>query len=145
MTPTSMPPKTLVLIADGNVQRGRTLADHLENLGCEVALASSGHQAHRYAAARKTHAIVADWGLPDMNGLELARQVTLGRLGTKVVLLRDDADWPSLRLALDCGAEEVLSRPCAVDHLLRVLQRAGRDAQASTSAGTSGHLKEQSV
>ena len=88
--------KTLVLIADGNVQRARTLADHLESLGCEVALASSGHQAHRDAADRKPDAIVADWGLSEMNGLELARQVTLGRLGAKVVLLRDDPDWPSL-------------------------------------------------
>jgi len=135
--------KTLVLIADGNVQRGRTLADHLESLGCEVALASSGDQAHRDAADRKPDAIVADWVLPDMNGLELARQVTLGRLGAKVVLLRDNPDWPSLRLALDCGAEEVLSRPCAADHLLRVLRRTRRDA--ATRPGTPGNLQEQSA
>jgi len=145
VTPIPMPLKTLVLIADGNTQRARNLADHLENLGCEVALASSGHQAHRYAADRKPDAIVADWGLSEMNGLELARQVTLGRLGAKVVLLRDDHDWPSLRIALDCGAEEVLSRPCSVDHLLRVLRRTARDAQAPTSPGTSGNLKEQSA
>ncbi len=119
--------KTHVLMVDGNVQRGRGLAEHLENLGCEVAFTSSGHEAHRYAVDRKPDAIVADWGLPDMNGLELSRQVTLGRLGAKVVLLREDADWPSLRLALDCGAEEVLSHPCAVDHLLRVLRRTRRE------------------
>jgi len=80
-----------------------------------------------------------------MNGLELARQVTLGRLGAKVVLLRDNPDWPSLRLALDCGAEEVLSRPCAADHLLRVLRRTRRENHAPTRPGAPGNLQEQSA
>ena len=115
--------KEYTLVVDCNCFRGRGLASALTRLGCYAAFVPTGDAALRYIIENEPDAVIADWELPDMDGLELARQVTLGGLRTKVILHKEDADWRCLRSALECGGEEVLTHPCSADVVLRALER----------------------
>ena len=115
---------TLVLIEDDAPIR-RFLHTTLALAGMQVFEAETGQRGLMAVASRKPDLVILDLGLPDMDGLEVIRQ------------LRDWTDLPILVLsarsqenekvaALDAGADDYLSKPFGVDECLariRVLLR----------------------
>ncbi|MBM5574927.1 two-component system response regulator KdpE [Deefgea sp. CFH1-16] len=115
---------TLVLIEDDAPIR-RFLHTTLALAGMHVFEAETGQRGLMAVASRKPDLVILDLGLPDMDGLEVIRQ------------LRDWTDLPILVLsarsqenekvaALDAGADDYLSKPFGVDECLariRVLLR----------------------
>lgn len=115
--------KPFVLVVDSDGHRARELASSLRTLGCYSASSTRGEDALRYVAENDPDALVAAWDLSDMGGLELARRVKVGSFTPKVILVRDEADWKLLRQTMECGGDDLLSRPLSMDHLLGILVR----------------------
>ncbi|QZA76397.1 two-component system response regulator KdpE [Deefgea tanakiae] len=125
-------PTTLVLIEDDAPIR-RFLKTTLEHAGILVFEAETGQRGLMAVASRKPDLVILDLGLPDIDGIEVIRQ------------LRDWSDLPILVLsareqedikvtALDAGADDYLTKPFGVDECLariRVLLRrhAGNSAR----------------
>jgi len=125
-------PTTLVLIEDEAPIR-RFLKTTLEHAGMVVHEAETGQRGLMSVASRKPDLVILDLGLPDIDGIEVIRQ------------LRDWSDLPILVLsareqedikvtALDAGADDYLTKPFGVDECLariRVLLRrhAGHSAR----------------
>ncbi|WP_410498522.1 two-component system response regulator KdpE [Chitinibacter sp. S2-10] len=123
---------TIILIEDDAPIR-RFLHTSLELNGMNVFEAETGSRGLMAVASRKPDLVILDLGLPDLDGLEVIRQ------------LRDWTDIPILVLsarahesekvaALDAGADDYLTKPFGVDECLariRVLLRrhAGRSAR----------------
>lgn len=68
---------TRILVVDDEAHVRELLRDVLENEGCEVRLAESGHQALALFNSRDFDAVFTDLGMPGMSGWELARAVRL--------------------------------------------------------------------
>jgi two-component system OmpR family response regulator len=115
--------RLFVLVVDSEGHRRQALVGALRALGAYVGCASSGEEALRYVNENEPDALLSDWTLPDMEGLELARRITQGRFRPRFILQKEGADWRSLRETLECGGEDVLSYPFTMDELLRSLRR----------------------
>lgn len=123
----------LLLVIDDEPQMLRflraSLATHDYRL-CEAETAADGLA---QAAARAPEVILLDLGLPDADGIEVARQLRAGSRTPIIVLSARDREADKIA-ALDAGADDYLTKPFSVGELLARLRVALRHA-AQTAAG----------
>lgn len=115
--------KFFVLVVDSDCHRGRLLVSQLTDVRCYAARACSGEDALQFVRENEPDAVVCDWRLEDMSGLELLRRIKKESFQTKVLLAREQADWQLLRQTLASGGADLLGRPFSFDHLFRTLGR----------------------
>ncbi len=121
-----------VLVVDDDRGLRDVLRRALGLSGYDVRLAENGSEALVEVATAQPDAMVLDIGLPDIDGLEVTRQ--LRREGNRLpVLMLTARDAISDRIdGLDAGADDYLVKPFDVDELkarLRALmRRAGGEA-----------------
>ena len=105
------------------------LARTLKELGFEVREAANGREALEVIEAEKTAVtlVLADWNMPEINGLEL-----LKRLRQKpelaslvVVMVTAETEVDQMAAALEAGANEYVMKPFTKDILVEKLQLAG--------------------
>jgi two-component system, OmpR family, response regulator MprA len=115
-----------VLVVDDDRGLRDALRRALTMSGYEVRMAENGSDALREVTSGVPDAMVLDIGLPDIDGLEVTRQ--LRREGNRVpVLMLTARDAVSDRIdGLDAGADDYLVKPFDIDELkarLRALMR----------------------
>ena len=115
-----------VLVVDDDRGLRDVLRRALTMSGYEVRLAENGSEALTEVASGVPDAMVLDLGLPDVDGLEVTRE--LRRQGNRLpVLMLTARDAVSDRIdGLDAGADDYLVKPFDVDELkarLRALMR----------------------
>lgn len=102
-----------VLVADdesaGRTQLGQLLAAE----DYQVTLAADGQQALQAAIRERPHIIVADWMMPEMDGLNLCRALRETAEGRHIyfVLLSDHAKDDSVVAAFEAGVDDFVAKP----------------------------------
>ncbi|MFF0109532.1 response regulator [Streptomyces hirsutus] len=121
---------TRVLVVDDEPAIVRALVINLKARSYEVDSAHDGADALRLAAARPPDVVVLDLGLPDMDGVEVIRNL---RGWTRVPILVLSARHASDEKvqALDAGADDYVTKPFGMDELLARLRAAVRRAEPS--------------
>jgi two-component system chemotaxis response regulator CheY len=106
------PSRTCLVVDDSRVVR-KVSRRILEDLGFEVAEASDGLEAMAWCRAVMPDAVLLDWRMPGMDGLEfLARlRAEPGGHGPKVVFCSVENEIEAIRQALDAGADEYIMKP----------------------------------
>jgi two-component system chemotaxis response regulator CheY len=104
--------KTCLVVDDSRVIR-KVARRIIEDMGFEVAEAGDGLEALAWCRASMPDAILLDWNMPAMNGIDFLRQLRLerGGEGPKVVFCTVENDLDHIREALDCGASEYIMKP----------------------------------
>ena len=108
-----MLPPIRVLLADDDPVLLETVKDILRSIGAEADIASSGAEAIRMVSAQKDYRVVIlDWKMPDMDGIEAARQIR-AMVGENVpILLISAYDWSDLEeAAKKAGVNGFISKP----------------------------------
>ncbi len=108
-----MLPPIRVLLADDDAVLLETAKDTLRSIGAEADTASSGTEAVELASRGTDYQVVIlDWKMPDMDGIEAARQIR-SRLGDGVpILLISAYDWSDLEdAAKEAGVSGFISKP----------------------------------
>ncbi|MEV5678391.1 MULTISPECIES: response regulator [unclassified Streptomyces] len=124
---------TRVLVVEDEPQLVRALEINLKARRYEVDTAPDGATALRLAAAHHPDAILLDLGLPDMDGLDVLRNLRRWiRVPVLVVSARQASDEKIE--ALDAGADDYVTKPFAIDELLARLRAAIRRAVTVTTA-----------
>ncbi|MEV5689263.1 response regulator [Streptomyces sp. NPDC052164] len=124
---------TRVLVVEDEPQLVRALEINLKARRYEVDTAPDGATALRLAAAHHPDAILLDLGLPDMDGLDVLRNLRRWiRVPVLVVSARHASDEKIE--ALDAGADDYVTKPFAIDELLARLRAAIRRAVTVTTA-----------
>ncbi len=118
-----------VLVVDSDCHRGRLLVSQLTNARCYAARAHRGQDALQFVRDNAPDAVICNWRLEDMSGLELLQRIKKESLPTKVILASEQADWQHLRQTLASGGEDLLDRPYSLDHLFRTLGRSLESAR----------------
>jgi two-component system, OmpR family, KDP operon response regulator KdpE len=114
-----------VLAVDDDSALLRVLRIGLVALGHEVLTASTGNQGISQAAVGTPDVIVLDLGLPDMDGLEVARRIRQWSAVPIIVLSADGTEDRKIA-ALDGGADDYMTKPFGMGELearLRVALR----------------------
>ena len=104
--------KTTVLIVDDEPDIIATLQFRLTSAGYEVLTAENGARALDVIRSRKVDLVLADFMMPEMNGLELTRLVKAEPKWAqiKVLLFSCNAEPEFRQRALDLGAVDYLSK-----------------------------------
>lgn len=115
--------KIRILLADDHtlIRRGlRLLVEQQPDL-VVAAEAEDGRQAVALAASMKPDVAVLDIGMPNLNGIEAAKQIAEGESGTAVVILSMHADESYILRALKAGARGYLLKDSAESDLVRAI------------------------
>lgn len=105
------------------------LAKTLRELGYEVREAANGREALEVMAEAKSAVtlVLADWNMPEMNGLDLLKQLRQRpELSTlAVVMVTTETELDQMAAALEAGANEYVMKPFTKEILKEKLQLAG--------------------
>jgi two-component system, OmpR family, KDP operon response regulator KdpE len=112
----SEPTVTVVMIEDDKQIR-RFVRTTLEAQGMTVIEAETGQQGLREAATRKPDLIVVDLGLPDIDGIDVIRDLRSWSEQSIIVLSARTHEDVKVA-ALDAGADDYLTKPFGVSELL---------------------------
>ena len=104
--------KTCLVVDDSRVIR-KVARRILEDLGFEIAEAADGMEAMAWCRTAMPEAVLLDWNMPVMDGLEFLRQLRAEPDGDLpiVVFCTVENDLEHIGLALECGADEYVMKP----------------------------------
>ena len=104
--------KTCLVVDDSRVIR-KVARRILEDLGFEVAEAGDGSEALAWCAAVMPDAVLLDWRMPGMDGMEFLRRLRArpGGETPKVIFCTGETEIERIREALDAGADEYIMKP----------------------------------
>ncbi|WP_327739092.1 response regulator [Streptomyces nojiriensis] len=122
-----------VLVVEDDARLVRALKINLEARKFEVETASDGHTALRLAAARKPGVILLDLGLPDMDGVDVIKEVREAS-GVPILVLSARHTSEEKVRALDAGADDYVTKPFSMDELLARLRAAVRRREVPAPA-----------
>ncbi len=107
-----------LLVVEDDDTIGRLLADGLHNHGHEVRWCRSGRAALRDATLQQFDLVLLDLGLPDLDGVEVCRQLRANQPGCVLVILTARDDEIDVVVGLDAGADDYLTKPFRYAELL---------------------------
>ncbi|MCM2258688.1 MAG: response regulator [Vicinamibacteria bacterium] len=122
----------LVLVVEDEPQVLRFLRASLGAHGYRLVEATCGEEALREAATRAPDVVLLDLGLPDLDGVEVARRLREWSAVPIVVLSARGQERDKIE-ALDAGADDYLTKPFGVGELLARLRVALRHAARGTA------------
>lgn len=114
-----------VLVVDDEPQIRRFLRASLSGHDYQVIEAATGKDALEQIVSAKPDLVILDLGLPDMDGLQVLRQVREWSKAPIVVLSVREREQDKIA-ALDAGADDYLTKPFGVGELLARLRTAMR-------------------
>ncbi|GIU76124.1 MAG: hypothetical protein KatS3mg004_3211 [Bryobacteraceae bacterium] len=136
--PGRLPLRASVLLAEDNPVNQTVSRKLLERLGCQVTVAANGAEAVEAAQSQAFDLILMDCQMPVMDGYEAARRIR--QLGgplerTPMVALTAHALEDERRRCLECGMNDVLTKPVSLEMLQQALGRALSPEQPHPPAG----------
>lgn len=111
--------KTCLVVDDSRVIR-KVARRIIEDMGFEVSEAGDGIEALSWCRGAMPDAVLLDWNMPGMDGIDFLRQLRRepGGEAPKVVFCTVENDLEHIREALDCGASEYIMKPFDSDIIL---------------------------
>jgi two-component system, OmpR family, KDP operon response regulator KdpE len=114
-----------VLVVDDEPPIRKLLRMGLSTQGYDILDAPSGRVALELIA-QTPDLIILDLGLPDIDGLELLRQIREKHEGVPIVVLSSRGEEAAKVQALDLGADDYVTKPFGMDELLARIRAALR-------------------
>lgn len=102
-----------ILAVDDEPTSLKVLERALRKAGHEVVTAVNGGEALRIALEMHPHAVIADWMMPEMDGLELCKALRRSELGRSVffLLLTGRGEEDRIVEAFDAGVDDYVTKP----------------------------------
>jgi two-component system chemotaxis response regulator CheY len=109
----------IAMVVDDSSAMRRIQQRSLEAAGWQVLSAANGKEALERLLASQCQLVLTDWHMPEMDGLELVREIRKDeRLrGLRVVMVTSDATLGSIELALAAGANDFVMKPFTAESL----------------------------
>jgi two-component system, OmpR family, KDP operon response regulator KdpE len=117
-----MAEKKRILVVDDEPQITRVLRTSLTGSGYEVRTAEDGHAGLRVAREWQPDLVITDISMPNMNGVELSRQLR-AESSLPIIVLSVKGEEQTKVEALDAGADDYVTKPVGMDELLARVRR----------------------
>lgn len=119
-----------IIIIDDEAQIRRLLQVALKAHGYDTALAGSGQEGLEIAAVFRPDLIILDMSLPDMDGIEVVKNLRQWSQVPLIILSVREAESDKIA-ALDAGADDYVTKPFGMGELLARIRTALRHISAS--------------
>ena len=119
-----------ILIVDDEIQMRRLLRTTLESVDYKVTTAENGVEAIRFAESMRFDLIVLDLGLPDGDGIEVLKKMKTW-ITYPIIILSARTSENDIITALDCGANDYLTKPFRSGELIARVRSALRTFNTS--------------
>jgi two-component system, OmpR family, KDP operon response regulator KdpE len=120
-------PRPVILVIEDEPPLRKFLRVSLESQNYQVIEATRGEEGLRHAAVGQPELVILDLGLPDMDGLEVARRLREWSTIPIIVVSARGKEQEKV-VALDAGADDYLTKPFGVGELLARVRVALRHA-----------------
>jgi two-component system KDP operon response regulator KdpE len=115
-----------VLVVDDEPAIRRFLRTSLDSQGYDVVEVSDAQSALAQMAGGGIDVLVLDLGLPDMDGLDVIRNLREQGSAVPIIVLSSRSDETAKVRALDLGADDYVTKPFGMDELIARLRAALR-------------------
>ncbi|MEW6714058.1 MAG: response regulator [Nitrospirota bacterium] len=109
--------KELILLIEDEPQMRRFLRITLQSHGYRLIEAPTGQEGLMHAATRNPDVVLIDLGLPDMDGIEVTKQLREWSEIPIIVISAREQEEDKIK-ALDAGADDYLTKPFGAGELL---------------------------
>src|SRR5438128_11010082 len=99
-----------VMVVDDEPKIVQLARDYLEHAGFAVVVAHDGKAALATARAAKPDLVVLDLGLPELDGLDVARRLR-GKSNVPIVMLTGRSEESDKLVGLELGADDFVTKP----------------------------------
>ena len=129
-----------VLLVEDNADLREITTRALREAGYVVEAVSDGAQGDALAGAGGFDALILDWMLPGLSGVEICRRLRESRDFTPIIMLTAKDEIADRIAGLDAGADDYLVKPFHVAELLArlrsIVRRNGQQGSGTYRAGT---------
>jgi two-component system, OmpR family, KDP operon response regulator KdpE len=115
-----------ILVVDDEPAILRFLSAGLGSQGYVVLAAENGQKALDAMGSKRADIVVLDLGLPDIEGLEVIKRVRDAGSAVPIIVLSSRNDEAAKVEALDCGADDYVTKPFGIEELLARIRAAKR-------------------
>ena len=126
--------KSRILVVDAEPQITRVLRTVLTSQGYQVQTAAEGQAALSSFAAWRPELVITDLVMPHMDGLELCRRIRAVS-SVPIIVLSVKGEERTKVEALDCGADDYVTKPFGIDELLARVRAALRRGTSEVEVG----------
>ncbi len=116
-----------LLLVEDDATIGRSLEQSLRAQGYVVTLAADGESARRAFAEAIPDLVVLDLGLPDIDGLELCRELRASAPAVSILVLTARDEEIDVVVGLDAGANDYVTKPFRLGEFLAGYVRTSGD------------------
>lgn len=116
--------KTKILLIEDEPHMRRGMATALEMEGFQVRSAADGKQGIAGARRERPDLIICDVMMPELDGYGVLEALRAGpeTAGVPFIFLTAKGEKPDVRHGMDLGADDYLTKPCAIDDLLSAIR-----------------------
>jgi two-component system KDP operon response regulator KdpE len=139
--------KPIILVVEDDAPVRNLMITTLKTHDYKYLTAPTGREAVMLASSHNPDVVFLDLGLPDMDGIDVIRQMRSWSNMPIIVISARSEDEDKIT-ALDAGADDYLTKPFSVEELLarlrvtiRRLSMMSTDSGADSSVYTNGNLK----
>ncbi len=139
--------KMTILVVEDDASVRNLITTTLKTRDYKFITAQNGEQAILEASSYNPDIILLDLGLPDIDGIEVIKKIRTWS-NIPIIVISARSEDPDKIEALDCGADDYLTKPFSVEELLarlRVTQRRlsfmQNQAEISSSIFVNGKLR----
>jgi len=126
-----------ILVVDDELKIVKLVRDYLERAGFNVHVASDGKTALSLARTEKPDLIILDLGLPQLDGLDVTRE--LRKVSTvPVIMLTGRSEESDKLIGLELGADDYITKPFSPKELVARVRAVFR--RMENYAGTSQEI-----
>lgn len=121
-----------ILLIEDDKQIGELIEIHIRDIFCDCTKAYTGTDGLELALQKKFDLIMLDIMLPDMNGIDICREIRAEKNNTPIMMLTARSEEIDKIIGLETGADDYLTKPFSIRELLArikaVLRRADVNA-----------------
>ncbi|HEX5013830.1 MAG TPA: response regulator transcription factor [Candidatus Limnocylindrales bacterium] len=121
-----------ILVVDDEPKIADLARDYLEHAGYKVAIAADGRSALEAVGRERPDLVVLDLGLPELDGLDVTREIRRQSTLPIVMLTARDDELDKL-LGLELGADDYLTKPFSPRELVARVKAVLRRADAAAA------------
>ena len=118
-----------ILLAEDTIDLNKVVTAALEHEGFFVDPCMDGAEAFEHVLSDSYDAIILDIMMPEMDGLEVLREIRSRNIVTPVLLLTAKAEVEDRVTGLDAGADDYLPKPFAMKELMARIRAMTRRKQ----------------
>jgi DNA-binding response OmpR family regulator len=110
-------PMSKILVIEDDPVIAASLKTWLQRENFVVETAADGGSGLELLLRYKFDLLVLDWNLPDISGIEIARQLSCRKMQIPILMLTTHSTVPDKVSGLDAGAWDYVTKPCPIDEI----------------------------